>query len=278
MRSIIVLGLTGLLCIFSQSSLFALQPKNQPQAYANRALQQIAYAAADSLEYNITSDVDRTLPMVTSSVVQENDFTATSALGRQLGELIGSRLAQHGYNITDLRLRKDSLLISPGKGELALSRDRQHIENDTEIQAIIIGTYKCLENKVLASCKIIKTRDHSILAAHDFSFRLDNQLRDMCTADKVQPRKLSQDEQVHGRQDMRPLATGTIILDPSKSTDAKLIQSQLAEQGLYLDNIDGIWGKNSKIALEKFKIRHQLPDPEKWDFRTQVKLFSNALQ
>lgn len=277
MRSIIVLSLLGLIWVFSQTHLFAFQPSNQCYIYPGCDLREVAYAAADNLEYNITSDIDRTLPLVTSCFVQEDDFTTTSALGRQLGELIGSRLSQHGYKVTDLRLRKDTLAIRPGIGELALSRNMQHLKNSTEVQAVIAGSYNCLEDRAIVSSKIINTKDNSLLAAHDFEFRLNSQLKGLCNKTaQLQQSKPKPQEQYADEPYDQPLVTGTIILDPSKSTDAKLIQSRLADLGLYLDKIDGAWGKNSKIALKKFKNRHQLPDPEKWDMRTQVKLFTGT--
>ncbi len=249
-------------------------------------LPSIAYHAADNLEYNITADLSRTLPIIAASFVDVNDFKTTSALGRMMGDLIGSRLAQHGYNVLEMRLRQEELHISAG-GELALSRNIEHLKENWDAQAVLTGTYHLQNSRVIGSAKIISTVDNSIIAAHDFSFRLDNELQNMAEATRLDVDEYAdrgKEEEHTGATEARPaalsgpLSTGSIELDPAKNTDAKLIQSRLADLGLYLDAIDGLWGRNSQIALEEFKKRHQLPDPEKWDLPTQIKLFQGAAQ
>lgn len=236
----------------------------------------IAYQAADALEYNLTADLSRVLPIMFSSFVDLSDLQSTSVLGRMLGEQIGSRFSQHGYNVVDMRLRKDSLLVSPGKGELALSRSMDHIRDSWNAQAVIAGTYHIVEDRAVVSARIVSTLDNSVLSSHDFSFRLNRSLMSMVSPDKV--KEPEEQEEESGLEPAGPLSTGSIMLNPSRSTDARLIQSRLAELGLYLDKIDGIWGKNSKIALERYKARHQLPQPGKWDMPTQISLFRGTGQ
>ncbi len=235
----------------------------------------IAYQAADVLEYNLTTDISRTLPIMFSSFVDLSNLQSTSILGRMLGEQIGSRFSQHGYNVIEMRLRTNSLQITPKTGELALSRDMEHIRNSWDAQAVITGTYHIFEDKAVVSARIVSTVDNSIISSHDFSFKLDRYLRTLTTPEKI---TLDTEEMDEDKKTGGPISTGAIMLNPARSTDARLIQSRLADLGLYLDRIDGIWGKNSKIALERFKIRHQLPNPDKWDMPTQIKLFQNTNQ
>lgn len=70
-----------------------------------------------------------------------------------------------------------------------------------------------------------------------------------------------------------PIASGSILLNLAVSKDAKIIQSRLAEQGLYKGAMDGIWGKLSRAALKAFKEQNSLENPEKWDKETQILLF-----
>lgn len=235
----------------------------------------ITYQAADVLEYNLSSDISRTLPIMFSSFVDLNNLKSTSALGRLLGEQIGSRFSQHGYNVVEARLRTDSLQIKPKTGELALSRDTDDIRTSWDAQAIITGTYHIFDDKAVVSAKIVSTVDNSILSSHDFSFKLNRYLSTLVTPQSL---VLDREEPSHERPSTGPISSGTIILSPNRSTDAKLIQKRLADLGLYLDRIDGIWGKNSKIALERFKVRHQLPDQDKWNVSTQVRLFQGTNQ
>lgn len=73
-----------------------------------------------------------------------------------------------------------------------------------------------------------------------------------------------------------PLASGAVILDPSKPNDAQTIQGRLAELGLYKGGIDGIWGKGCRAALRAFKEKNGLPNPDRWDKETQMLLFKGA--
>jgi peptidoglycan hydrolase-like protein with peptidoglycan-binding domain len=73
-----------------------------------------------------------------------------------------------------------------------------------------------------------------------------------------------------------PLASGIVFLNPSDSQDAQTIQGRLAELGLYSGAVDGIWGKDSQDALRDFKEKNSLPNPEKWDKETQVRLFKGT--
>lgn len=235
----------------------------------------IAYQAADVLAYNLSADISKTLPIMFSSFVDIKNLHSTSALGRLLGEQIGSRFSQHGYNVIEMRLRTNSVQVTPATGELALSRDMKHIRDPWDAQAVITGTYHIFDDKAVISARIVSTMDNSILSSHDFTFKLDRYLATLVTPETVTREKEETQEE---KTPEGPISTGAITLNPSRSTDARLIQSRLAELGLYMDRIDGIWGKNSKIALERFKARHQLPNPDKWDMPTQIRLFQDTNQ
>jgi len=70
-----------------------------------------------------------------------------------------------------------------------------------------------------------------------------------------------------------PIASGSVLLNPSIPQDAKTIQSRLAERGFYKGTVDGLWGKSSKAALKAFKDKNSLKNPNVWDKETQIMLF-----
>lgn len=238
----------------------------------------IAYQTADILEYNLTHDIDRIQPVFFSSFVDINDLATTSIFGRMLGEQVGSRFSQHGYNVIEVKLREDPLFMDIQKGEFALSRDIEEIKEPWDAQAVIAGTYSIIDDMVMVSARIVSTADNSILSSHEFSIKMDEYLSQMISPDRittaVEEKETQQDEITH----RGPLSTGAIQLSTSRSTDAKLIQKRLADLGLYKDRIDGIWGKNSKAALEEFKNQHQMADPQKWDMPAQIHLFQETNQ
>ncbi len=69
------------------------------------------------------------------------------------------------------------------------------------------------------------------------------------------------------------ISSGSVLLNPSSSPDARKIQTRLQGLGLYKGPIDGIWGKGSQGALKAFKEKNSLADPDKWDKETQMLLF-----
>ncbi len=70
-----------------------------------------------------------------------------------------------------------------------------------------------------------------------------------------------------------PIASGAVFLNPADSQDAQTIQGRLAELGFYNGGIDGVWGSESRAALQAFKEKNSLPHPQKWDKPTQMLLF-----
>ncbi len=271
------LSLAFLMIFIGSHNAYSWSPVSSQGFVTMEGFPGIAYQAADVLEYNLTTDISRTLPVLFASFVDISDLNSTSLLGRMLGEQIGSRFSQHGYNVVEIRLRKDSLHISQdeGTGELALSRDMELIRDSWDAQAVITGTYHVFDDRAVVSARIVSTLDNSIISSHDFAFRLDRYLKTMVEPDRLIHKR---EATVELEKKAGPIATGAIALNPARSTDAKLIQSRLAHLGLYLDRIDGIWGRNSKIALERFKMKHQLPGPDKWDMPTQIRLFQGTAQ
>jgi peptidoglycan hydrolase-like protein with peptidoglycan-binding domain len=75
-----------------------------------------------------------------------------------------------------------------------------------------------------------------------------------------------------------PIASGSIILNPLVPQDAQMIQTRLAELGLYKGSIEGIWGKGSRAALKAFKEHSSLENPDKWDKESQMALFHGTSQ
>jgi len=70
-----------------------------------------------------------------------------------------------------------------------------------------------------------------------------------------------------------PITNGLILLNPAILQHAKIIQSRLAELGLYKAAVDGVWGKMSRASLKIFKQQNSLGSSDQWDKETQVLLF-----
>jgi peptidoglycan hydrolase-like protein with peptidoglycan-binding domain len=60
--------------------------------------------------------------------------------------------------------------------------------------------------------------------------------------------------------------------NPLNRADALWIQGRLRELGFYFGNTDGIWGLNSRRALQAFKTKNGLTADYEWDAPTEAKL------
>ncbi|WP_051617010.1 FlgO family outer membrane protein [Desulfonatronovibrio hydrogenovorans] len=233
------------------------------------ALREKAYFMADMLEYNLSPGLTRLDRLSYASFVDLDQLRETSSLGRALGELFASRFAQHGYDVQDVRLIKDSLIIQEGVGELALSRDILNLTEAYQVRAVIAGTYSKYGQWMQVSARILDTGSNRILAAFDEVFPMDSDLEDLVVRTQTaRPFTLREPDPVEPPVVEYP----ALFLNPAVGSDARVIQARLAQMGYYTGPIDGIWGPRSREALRKFRTHHGLPG-EGWDMEVQKKIF-----
>ena len=126
-----------------------------------------SYLAADRLIDNLQADLQKTKPILVASVVNVDDLEKSSTFGRIISEQIGSRLAQRGYLIKELKLR-NSFLIKNKNGEFILSRDLMDIGREQDAQAVVAGTYAAGSRVVYVSIRLISVADARIVSSHDY--------------------------------------------------------------------------------------------------------------
>jgi TolB-like protein len=244
--------------------------------------QGLAYALADGLEQNLVQYVDRTRPILFTSFVDLDDLNTSSTFGRLLGEQVASRMSQLGYRVVELKLRQGSMVVSQEAGEMILSRDLRDVRTSHDTQAVLVGTYVVTDNAVIVSAKLLSTLDGAILATRDATLRKTREIQELVTRNTVtfQPTRTQPSKTQSERETVPegPLARGTILLDPKNSLAARLIQARLAELNYYTDRVDGIWGRNSRAALNRFKSNRQLASPTAWDLSAQRELFKGTGQ
>lgn len=138
------------------------------------------YGAADKLVGQLEK-LDDNDGFVVASFVDINALDQSSSFGRISAEQVASRLAQHGFKILDVKLRKEDIFIQSAEnsvgnpGEFLLSRDlKEGIGPQHDISAVIVGMYTTTRygRNTHVSVRALRVEDGSILAAHDFS--LDN--------------------------------------------------------------------------------------------------------
>ena len=135
------------------------------------------YGAADKLVEQLDK-LDQNDGFVVASFVDINSLDQSSSFGRISAEQVASRLAQHGFKILDVKLRKEDILIQSAQdspdnpGEFLLSRDlKEGIGPQHDVSAVVVGMYTTSRygRNTHVSVRALKVEDGSILAAHDFS-------------------------------------------------------------------------------------------------------------
>ncbi len=277
MKIIKSLYITIFLMLFFSPNIYAFEIYYGHGPYLIRGgFQGIAYSVADGLEHRLVHHVNRSKPILYTTFVELDNLNSSSTFGRLMGEQVASRFSQLGYRISELKLRNQSIVINEQIGETALTRDSREIKTNQESQAVIVGTYTVTNSSVIVSARVVSTIDNGIIASHDASFRLTQDLQKLLLRNSPAIKRNNLYQQTSPA--IGPIARGSVLLDPKNSLAARLIQSRLAELNFYRDRIDGIWGKNSQAAMRLFKEELNIPAPTRWDLSTQIQLFAGTGQ
>ena len=148
-----------------------------PVIPADINLIEYSYSAADQLISNLQKNVNNKFdPIVDSdlilvaSFVNINHMESSSTIGRTLAEQVGSRFAQKGYAVMELKVRKN-IFLKEGSGEFVLSREIEKISKKHQASAVIVGTYAEISQYLYVTAKITAP-DGRIYSSHDFRIPL----------------------------------------------------------------------------------------------------------
>lgn len=129
------------------------------------------HAAADALLTKAPWLKERKDPLLAATFVDINNLDASSGLGRVIGEQLGSRFAQQGFTVVELKMR-NNIFIKEGSGEFALSRSIREISQSHNAAAVIAGTYAVARQSVYVQARLIRATDNLILASYDYALPL----------------------------------------------------------------------------------------------------------
>ncbi|MBK8181705.1 MAG: hypothetical protein IPK63_01805 [Candidatus Competibacteraceae bacterium] len=123
--------------------------------------------AADALLARAPWLKERRDPLLAATFVDINNLDASSALGRVIGEQIGSQFAQQGFTVIELKMR-NNIFIKEGSGEFMLSRSIKEISQSHNAAAVIVGTYAVARQSVFVQARLIRATDNLILSSYDY--------------------------------------------------------------------------------------------------------------
>lgn len=221
-------------------------------------IETLCASLADRLAASIQIRVDRGASIMGVSFVNLHNMEQTSDLGRILSEQTANNFFQYGYQIVEPRLRSYSVTTHDENGEFALSRNLQHLDHAVDVQAFLTGTYAIADNSIAVSARIVSAQNKVVLAAAHCHLRISPEIKQLLTPPPA--------AKIHYEP--------TRVLQLQNKTDAQQVQQALAAQGLYRGKIDGIWGKQSRTALMRFRASLGLPATADWNLETQNALLS----
>lgn len=126
-----------------------------------------SYAAADALLARAPWLKERREPLLATTFVDINNLEMSSGLGRVIGEQVGSRFAQQGFTVIEIKMR-NNIFVAEGTGELMLSRSVREISQSHNAAAVITGTYAVARQSVYVTARLIRATDNLVLAAYDY--------------------------------------------------------------------------------------------------------------
>jgi hypothetical protein len=135
-----------------------------------------AYTIAEDLTDNafpplIPQHAD--MPILVTTLVDNNDLDSTSKFGRIVQEHINSRLVQIGYSVKELKLT-GNLLIEEGSGESILSRNLRKLKGTAHVQAVMVGTYSYTNRTMYVSTRLINPVSQTIISSQDYQLCMDD--------------------------------------------------------------------------------------------------------
>lgn len=120
--------------------------------------------AIDAMLFRARQGLPRDSRVLVASFVDADDLTQSSTLGRLLGEMCAARLSQRGYDVINMKVRKDSVAIRPREGEFLLSRDVKELSQNFKAQAVLVGTYTRTHvgNNIRSFTKLLEDADRDL--------------------------------------------------------------------------------------------------------------------
>lgn len=108
-------------------------------------------------------------PILVTSFVNIDNVKQSSTFGRMIAEQIGSRIAQHGHKVIEMKMRTGSIFVQEQTGELLLSRRLREISVQHDAYAVVVGTYGVSKETVYVTAKLVRAEDSVILSSYDYS-------------------------------------------------------------------------------------------------------------
>lgn len=173
---------TSVLAFLAAVSLALAGCASEPKAPRSQSVEEYisaTYAAVDNLLGQVGRGSDgfnRSDPIIVATLVNIDELSESSRLGRSLSEQTASRMTQKGFRVIELKLRGD-IFVRRDQGELLLSREIKDISLRHKAQAVVVGTYAVADKFVHVNLKMVSGDTQHALAATDYGLPMDENTR-----------------------------------------------------------------------------------------------------
>lgn len=132
--------------------------------------------AIDSVLAQAQGKIENSTILV-ASTQKLDSLNTPGTIGRTIGEVISSRLAQKGFPVVETKLRSN--LVINDHGELLLSRDLRNIAAEHSSNTVITSSWSAGGSMVYVTIKAIRVSDGVVVGSKSITLPLDNNIREM---------------------------------------------------------------------------------------------------
>ncbi len=141
--------------------------------------------AGDVLSAELLQRIGSGSGILAATMADMEDLDDSSPFGRTSMQQVGSRVAQHGFKVLDVRLT-DAMRMDLRKGEFMLSRDTARIlAKEYNAHAVLVGLYSRSDDKIFVSVRAIRLDDAAIIGAYEYWLPKEGDVRAMLTNRKI---------------------------------------------------------------------------------------------
>lgn len=137
----------------------------------------VSYTIVNKLENNLKAPLSPDDTIIVASFVDINNLNLSSTFGRIMAEQVGSRLAQKGYRVKEMKLRQQSVFVEERKGEFLLSRDLKNISVNNDASAVVVGTYASSYDAIYVSTRLVNPSNGIVLSSFDYAVPADSRVQ-----------------------------------------------------------------------------------------------------
>lgn len=133
----------------------------------NQSLLGPTFQGVDHLVSQMIRRANLSSPILVATPQNIVDLERSSEFALTLGELVQSRIAEHGFGVIEVKLQ-DRLRVNAA-GELLLSRELADIASNQHADIVVVGTWSESSKGAYVTLKAVRVNDGVLVASSSFA-------------------------------------------------------------------------------------------------------------